>query len=172
MVVGKTIRKKRKELGWTQAKLAQRMNVSYQAVSKWENGQSMPDAALLPELAAVLGITLDELMGGEPGEEKPRAYYGNIFGVANQDIHADVGRIFGVVNGDIYGSVKGGVIGRAKNIYGNVEGSVWGVIDGDVTGYIGKNVYGTITGSARGGVRGKIFGRIIGGGINQKEKQK
>lgn len=172
MTVGEIIRKKRRELGWTQAKLAERMDVSYQAVSKWEKGLSMPDAALLPALAAALGVTLDELMGSKPEKQKPRACYGNIFGVVNRDIHADVGKIFGSVNGDIYGDVKGSVIGRVKNIYGNVEGSVWGTVDGDVTGYVGKNVYGTVGGSVRGGVHGKIFGRIIGDGINEKEKQK
>ena len=53
---------RRKELGLTQEQLAQRMHVSAQAVSKWENS-SYPDTELLPELAAALGTSLDALFG-------------------------------------------------------------------------------------------------------------
>lgn len=54
--------KRRKELGLTQEQLAARMNVSPQAVSKWENS-SYPDGELLPKLAVVLNISLDDLFG-------------------------------------------------------------------------------------------------------------
>ena len=54
--------KRRKELRLTQEQLAQRMNVSPQAVSKWENS-SYPDGELLPKLAKVLNISLDTLFG-------------------------------------------------------------------------------------------------------------
>ena len=61
--------RRRKELGLTQEQLAQRMNVSPQAVSKWEKS-SYPDAALLPLLARALNISLDALFGLDtPGEE-------------------------------------------------------------------------------------------------------
>lgn len=53
---------RRKELGLTQEQLAQRLNVSPQAVSKWERS-SYPDAELLPRLAAALNISLDTLYG-------------------------------------------------------------------------------------------------------------
>lgn len=45
--IGKNILKMRKELGFTQEELARRLNVSFQAVSKWENGASLPDVATL-----------------------------------------------------------------------------------------------------------------------------
>lgn len=54
--------KRRKEIGLTQEQLAQRMDVSTQAVSKWENS-GYPDAELLPKLSKVLGISLDQLFG-------------------------------------------------------------------------------------------------------------
>lgn len=54
--------KRRKELGLTQDQLAQWMNVSPQAVSKWENS-SYPDTELLPRLAKALNISLDALFG-------------------------------------------------------------------------------------------------------------
>lgn len=54
--------KRRKELGLTQEQLAGRLNVSAQAVSKWEK-TSYPDAELLPKLAAALNLSLDALFG-------------------------------------------------------------------------------------------------------------
>ena len=57
--------KYRKALGLTQEGLAQKLGVTNQAVSKWESGQSCPDIALLPLLADLFGITIDELFGRE-----------------------------------------------------------------------------------------------------------
>ena len=57
---------RRKALGLTQEGLAQKLGVTNQAVSKWESGQSCPDLALLPLLADLFGITIDELFGREP----------------------------------------------------------------------------------------------------------
>ena len=61
--LGERIKYHRKRLGLTQEQLAERMRVSAQAVSKWENNLSCPDISVLPELADVFGISLDELMG-------------------------------------------------------------------------------------------------------------
>ena len=62
--IGQYIRAQRKAQGLTQQQLAQRMNVSFQAVSNWENGDAMPDAALLLDLADVLDTTTDKLLSG------------------------------------------------------------------------------------------------------------
>lgn len=61
MNIAKQIKTYRQRAGLTQEKLAELLNVTPQAVSKWENEVSMPDIALLPELSAILGITIDEL---------------------------------------------------------------------------------------------------------------
>lgn len=61
-VFRKNLVKRRKELGLTQDMLAQRMNVTAQAVSKWENS-SYPDSELLPALAKALGTSIDALFG-------------------------------------------------------------------------------------------------------------
>jgi len=63
----KQIRANRLRLNMTQEKLAEKLNVTAQAVSKWESGSGMPDITLLPELAAVFGVTIDELF--ETSEE-------------------------------------------------------------------------------------------------------
>lgn len=54
----------RKERGLTQAELGERLGVSFQAVSKWERGETLPDTAVLPDLAAVLETSVDELLSG------------------------------------------------------------------------------------------------------------
>ena len=64
--LGKRIVRCRKGLGLTQDVLAERLGVTAQAVSKWENDQSCPDITMLPKLAEVFGITIDMLLGVEP----------------------------------------------------------------------------------------------------------
>ncbi|MBR2409170.1 MAG: helix-turn-helix transcriptional regulator [Lachnospiraceae bacterium] len=65
MTIGKRIATLRKEKGMTQEELSQKMEVSAQAVSKWENDQSCPDITSLPKLAKILGVTVDELLSGK-----------------------------------------------------------------------------------------------------------
>lgn len=61
--LGKRIVSHRKRLGLTQDQLAEKLGVTAQAVSKWENDQSCPDITMLPKLAEIFGITADELLG-------------------------------------------------------------------------------------------------------------
>lgn len=68
--IGKRIAALRRDKGLKQDDLAQMLKVSPQAVSKWENDQTCPDIGLLPELAKILGVTVDELLSGKQ-EQKP-----------------------------------------------------------------------------------------------------
>jgi len=61
----------RKEKGLTQEALAGQLGVSFQAVSKWENGQSCPDIALLPLLADIFAVPIDSLFGRQAPAEQP-----------------------------------------------------------------------------------------------------
>lgn len=61
----------RKGAGYTQESLAEALGVSRQAVSKWESGQAMPEAATLVELAELLHCSLDQLMRQEMSDELP-----------------------------------------------------------------------------------------------------
>lgn len=63
MVVGKRIAELRKRNNLTQPELADAMGVSFQAVSNWERGNSMPDISKLSDLAGILGTTVDDLLG-------------------------------------------------------------------------------------------------------------
>lgn len=67
--LGRRIARLRLECGMTQERLAMKMGVTAQAVSKWENDLSAPDISLLPELARTLGVTVDELLEGRKGQE-------------------------------------------------------------------------------------------------------
>ncbi len=61
--IGRTIAQLRHDHNMTQMQLADEMNVSFQAVSNWERGQSMPDISKLPELSELFGVTIDHLLG-------------------------------------------------------------------------------------------------------------
>ena len=61
--IGKIIAKKRKEAGMTQETLASLLQITPQAISKWENGIGFPDLMLVPQIASALGISLSELFG-------------------------------------------------------------------------------------------------------------
>lgn len=63
MNIGTVIMNKRKALGYTQQALADKLHVSFQAVSKWENGTACPDVELLPMIASILGTSVDALLG-------------------------------------------------------------------------------------------------------------
>lgn len=65
--VGRNIAKFRRDKNMTQMELADKMGISFQAVSNWERGQSMPDISKLPELATLFGITIDQLLGEHSG---------------------------------------------------------------------------------------------------------
>ena len=62
---GELIAALRKEKGWSQAELAERLGVTNKAVSRWETGRGYPDVELLPLVARELGVTISELLEGE-----------------------------------------------------------------------------------------------------------
>lgn len=77
-IIGSNISRYRKERGLTQEELAKQLGITYQAVSKWENGQTTPDVSLLPVLASVLQVSIDRLMGYSHNFD-PRSYYEEVY---------------------------------------------------------------------------------------------
>lgn len=63
--IGKFISSCRKDKGLTQMQLAEMLNITNRAVSKWETGKSCPDVSIMLELCDILGITVNELLSGE-----------------------------------------------------------------------------------------------------------
>ncbi len=62
--IGHYIQHLRKSAGMTQKELAAKLNISFQAVSKWENGDSLPDTGVLLDLCDALNTTVDKLLNG------------------------------------------------------------------------------------------------------------
>ena len=97
MTLGNKIAHYRKNLNITQEALAQQLGVTNQAVSKWESDQCCPDVMLLPKIADIFGITLDELFGREtpageaeePEQKKSGPDFGKLFGM-------DFEKLFGI----------------------------------------------------------------------------
>lgn len=68
--IGKTIASLRKSKGWTQAELAEKLNVSDKAVSKWESENGLPEISQFPALASLFDVSIDYLMTGKTAEKE------------------------------------------------------------------------------------------------------
>ncbi|MFD1904122.1 helix-turn-helix domain-containing protein [Paenibacillus rhizoplanae] len=66
--VGRNIVRLRGMAGLTQMGLADKLGISYQAVSNWERGASMPDISKLPQLAEIFDVGIDEILGEGQGQ--------------------------------------------------------------------------------------------------------
>ena len=178
-MLGANICALRRKQGLTQEQLAQKLDVTNQAVSKWETDQCCPDTMLLPKLADVFEITIDELFGRVPAREEEKKAADlpwkddNAFHVVLYHGHTLVGSqpekanltfeyegpakdIYCAMNlscGDVQGNVSAG---------GNVEcGDVGGAVNaggyaecGDVTGCLNAGGYvecGDVSGSVKAG---------------------
>jgi phosphoribosylformylglycinamidine cyclo-ligase len=72
--IGKFIMDKRKSLHLTQQQLADKLNVSFQAISKWENGTTYPNIEILKDLAIVLDVSVDEILAGKEKNTEDLSY--------------------------------------------------------------------------------------------------
>lgn len=72
--VGNFIMEKRKGHNMTQQQLADKLNISFQAISKWENGTTFPNIEILQDLAIVLDVSVDEILAGSERNEDGLSY--------------------------------------------------------------------------------------------------
>lgn len=72
--VGNFIKDKRKAQGLTQQQLAEKLNVSFQAISKWENGTTYPNIEILRDLATALEVSVDEILAGTERDVEGLSY--------------------------------------------------------------------------------------------------
>jgi transcriptional regulator with XRE-family HTH domain/DNA-directed RNA polymerase subunit RPC12/RpoP len=63
--IGMFIQERRKEVGLTQSELAEKLNITDRAISKWERGICLPDASNMQELCSILNISINDLFSGE-----------------------------------------------------------------------------------------------------------
>lgn len=71
MELSETLLALRRGKGLSQEQLAEELNVSRQAISKWETGQSVPDLDKLVQLSRVFAVSIDELLGNAPKDAQP-----------------------------------------------------------------------------------------------------
>lgn len=159
MTLGNIIAQYRKKMNITQDTLAQQLGVTNQAVSKWESDQCCPDVMLLPKIADIFAISMDELFGREvQAKAKPSVsnldwpddnilrvamYVGRKLvcgGPAQYDYHYN-GTVDGVLTcgsiscGDVMGNVDAGRDVNCGNVMGHVDAGC-NVTCGDVEGNV------------------------------------
>lgn len=144
MTFGERIQKFRKELNMTQNELAEKLFISYQAVSQWENGVTKPDIDMLPKLANIFNVTIDELFNDE-----------KVTRLKGLDLKDDT--LYIVVS-------KGDNILDIKDYHTNkINDNVTIQIEGDLL-----NVYSSFSLKIDGGIEGDVSAgtSIVCGGIN------
>lgn len=71
-IIGKSIKEIRKKYNLTQAEFAEKYGVTYQAVSKWENGKNIPDISLLKQISNDFNINFEDILDGKITPKKPK----------------------------------------------------------------------------------------------------
>ena len=105
--IGRYIRHLRKKAGMTQTELAEKLSISFQAVSKWENGDALPDTGILLDLCDALDTTADKLLNGgalAAGERRLMKLEDVITGFAYME---NIGKLLGEDSTFFTGMVEG-----------------------------------------------------------------
>lgn len=154
MKFNEQIQKLRKEKGLTQNDLAEKLFISYQAVSQWETGNTKPDIELLPRLAEIFEVSIDELFGVERNEQKEE-YLGRVKNYDDDTLYIVVAKgkdINTVLN--LNSTIKNKedieieITGKALNVHSSFSVKIEGDVEGDVSagdGVVCGNVGGSVT---------------------------
>ena len=105
--IGNYIRALRKSAGLTQKDLADKLGISFQAVSKWEKGNTLPDTVIIPELCEILGTTADKLLSGGSILLKSRKLMSVDDVISGFESIENIGRCFGENSDFFTGMVEG-----------------------------------------------------------------
>lgn len=106
----------RKGKGLTQAVMAEKLGISNRTVSKWENGDGMPDISILSDVAEILGVTVDELLKGEKSPELPPEI--TVTEVSNKDNINNIFKMMYITS--LFFAIFGAILGSVTEIY-----SIW-----------------------------------------------
>lgn len=148
MELGKNIALLRKEFKLTQAELAEKLNVSYQAISQWERGETFPDVTILPELADIFDVTTDSMFGREnepqrisniPDDNVIRAVILNGNKVVSHEEIAEASVITFKYDGPAR-NIESKFSIQCGNVAGSVEAGTH-IICGDVGSYVDAGEY-------------------------------
>ena len=105
--IGHYIQQRRKAAGMTQKELAEKLNISFQAVSKWENGDALPDTGILLELCDILDTTADKLLNGGTFAAGERKLMRTEDVISGFECMENIGRYFGETCTFFTGMVEG-----------------------------------------------------------------
>lgn len=107
LLIGQYIKYLRKAAGMTQKDLAEKLNVSFQAVSKWENGDTLPDTGILLDLCETLNTTADKLLNGGRLAAVERRMMRLEDVMTGFDCLESIGKLFGEDSTFFTGMIKG-----------------------------------------------------------------
>lgn len=147
---------RRKTMGLSQEKLAEKLGVTFQAVSKWENGKSTPDITLLPLLADIFDCSIDELFGRKASKcDLPWEDDGNIRLVMFEGTKYIAKRSNGK---DFTAKLSG----DAKNVTANCNLVIDGNVEGDCIAAHTMNISGDVCGKVDSGHTVSVGGDVNG----------
>ena len=95
--IGRFIAERRRAVSLTQMQLAEKLNITDRAVSKWERGKSLPDASIMLELCEILDISVNELLCGEDIDMENKK---EIFESIEENAHSNIKSQTTVIEGD------------------------------------------------------------------------
>lgn len=164
IVLAANILKYRKKNGFSQEELAQKLGVTFQAVSKWENAKAAPDIAFLPVMADIFGCYIDELFSREV---KTEIHYDH----CPEFPWADDTVIRGVVCegrkilqcAQIADRFTFEIIGDAKSVQSECSIEVNGNVSGGCAAVTGISVSGSVSGGCNSGADLVVGGPVSGG---------
>ncbi|MBR5231758.1 MAG: helix-turn-helix transcriptional regulator [Clostridia bacterium] len=130
--IGASIASLRRKAGLTQAELAERLGISYQAVSSWERGATMPDISKLKELSRALGTTVDALLDGETEEAEPMV-------VEDMECTSETAKTDEIDLADAVKRLISGVAQKVETFTDKLSGNV--IVNGKPVKRVGWNCY-------------------------------
>ncbi len=111
--IGRFICSLRKDKGLTQSALAEMLNISNRTVSKWETGEGLPDISSLPEIARILGVSVDEILAGQRAQVRDSAV--RVEEIENKDNLLNLFKISFVIS--LFFAIFGALLGTVTELY-------------------------------------------------------
>ena len=164
LVLAENIQKFRKEKNMTQKELAEKLGVTYQAVSKWENATSAPDISFLPQLADVFGYTIDDLFSRITHQDFKDPLYRDLPWDDDDVIRGVVFYGHNIIEATdpVIDRFTFEIIGDPKNVQSHCRIDIKGNVRGNCEAGTRIDVGGGLTGNCSAGNRIDIGGGVLG----------
>ncbi len=165
IILAANIQKYRKKVGLTQEELADKLGVTFQAVSKWENAKSAPDILFLPTLADLFSCYIDELFAREVKTENHYDHCAELPWNDDEVIRGVVckGKKILTTEDEIIDKFTFNFIGEAKDVKSHCNLSVFGTVKGGCSAGSELFIEGSISGGCNAGNNVTVGGHLSGG---------